>query len=55
MSKNGRCINTTRVKTFGDRIDHTLYDLKMYFSENREMFMKNAYSKPKTKDRESVV
>lgn len=42
-------INTTRAKKFGDRIDHTLYDLKMYFTEDREKcFMINTYRRPKT-------
>ncbi len=42
-------INTTRAKTFGDRIDHTLYDLKMYFSDREKCLMSNAYNRPKTK------
>ena len=42
-------INTTRAKTFGDRIDHTLFDLKMYFSDSEKCMMSNAYNRPKTK------
>lgn len=42
-------INTTRAKTFGDRIDHTLYDLKMYFTDRENCLMINSYNRPKTK------
>lgn len=42
-------INTTRAKTFGDRIDHTLYDLKMYYADREKCLMSNAYNRPKTK------
>lgn len=43
-------INTVRSKIFGDRIDHTLYDLKIYFSEERnKCYMLKAYNRPKTK------
>lgn len=43
-------INTSRAKTFGDRIDHTLYDLKMYYSEERaKCRLLSAYNRPKTK------
>ncbi len=42
-------INPTRFKTFGDRIDHTLFDLKMYFTNKEKCVMMNAYSRPDTK------
>lgn len=43
-------INTSRAKTFGDRIDHTLFDLKMYYSEERDKCrLLSAYNRPKTK------
>ena len=43
-------INTSRSKMFGDRIDHTLYDLKMYYSEQRKKCrLINTYKKSKTK------
>lgn len=43
-------INTSRAKVFGDRIDHTLYDLKIYFSGKRESCrLLSAYNRPKAK------
>lgn len=42
-------INTTRAKTFGDRIDYTLYDLKKYFLDKATCFMIDAYNRPKTR------
>lgn len=42
-------INTSRNSKFGDRIDHTLYDLKMYFSDKEKCLMKDAYARTKTK------
>lgn len=43
-------INTTRAKIFGDRIDHALYDLKKYYTNNRdECCLVNAYNREQTK------
>lgn len=42
-------INTSRNSVFGDKIDHTLYDLKMYFKNNESCLLKNAYNRQKTK------
>lgn len=41
-------INQTRARRFGDRIDYTLYDIKMYYENPEECKMKFAYSLPKT-------
>lgn len=41
-------INTSRYAKFGDRIDHTLFDLKNYF-ENKEYKLIKSYELPKTK------
>lgn len=41
-------INTSRYSIFGDRIDHTLFDLKQYF-ENKECKLIKTYELPKTK------
>lgn len=42
-------INTSRSRILGDRIDHTLYDLKMYFAGRAdECLLKKAYSREKT-------
>ena len=42
-------INTSRASVFGDRIDHTLFDLKMYYSKERDNCrLINAYNRPKT-------
>ena len=40
-------INFSRAKTFGDRIDHTLYDLKQYCEKNSGK-LKTSYELPKT-------
>lgn len=40
-------INTSRFSKFGDRIDHTLYDLKQYY-ENRDCKLKTSYELPGT-------
>lgn len=51
--KNG--INTSRCSAFGDRIDHTLYDLKKYFDllqqgkNTGECKLALAYSRPETR------
>lgn len=50
--RNG--INTTRAVVFGDRMDHTLYDLKQYFEakdeeEKEKCKLISAYRMPKTK------
>ena len=43
-------INTSRAKVFGDKIDHTLYDLKTYYTAERaNCRLLNAYNRPKTK------
>lgn len=41
-------INTTRATAFGDRIDHTLYDLKRYCEGADDCRLLSAYSHPKT-------
>ena len=41
-------INTSRYSIFGDRIDHTLFDLKQYF-ENKESKLIKSFGLPKTK------
>ena len=42
-------INTSRSNTFNDRIDHTLYDLKMHFTEKADgCKLKKAYDREKT-------
>lgn len=41
-------INTSRYSIFGDRIYHTLFDLKQYF-ENKECKLNKAYQLPRTK------
>lgn len=52
--KNG--INPTRCLVFGDRIDHTLYDLKMCFNKMKEKSniedckLSSAYKRPKTRE-----
>ena len=44
-----RGINSSRYTYFGDRIDHTLYDLKMYFDGNIEnCFLKKIYRRENT-------
>lgn len=40
-------INTSRFSKFGDRIDHTLYDLKQYYEKN-ECKLEASYKLPKT-------
>ena len=49
--KNG--INMSRYRVFGDRIDHTLFDLKNRMSQDpikrAECRLQNAYNMPKTK------
>lgn len=43
-------INSTRALVFGDRIDHTLYDLKLsYTDEKKNCRLFNTYNRPKTK------
>ncbi len=43
-------INPTRFLTFGNRIDHTLYDLKLsYTDEMKNCRLYNTYNRPKTK------
>lgn len=42
-------INQTRSKMFGDRIDYTLYDIKMYYENPKKCKMKFTYSLPETK------
>lgn len=44
--RNG--INMSRAAIFGDRIDHTLFDLKNYYYNNELCKMKFAYGLPKT-------
>ena len=42
-------INTSRLSEFGDRIDHTLFDLKKYYQgEFESCKLKKAYKLPKT-------
>ena len=41
-------INTSRYRVFGDRIDHTLFDIKMYYTEKERCRLKSAYEKRKT-------
>ena len=41
-------INTSRYSIFGDRIDHTMFDLKQYF-EGKECKLMKSYELPKTK------
>ena len=42
-------INTSRFRIFGDRIDHTLYDIKMYYTDNIiDCKLKSAFNKPNT-------
>lgn len=43
-------INTSRAKIFGDRIDHTLFDLKMYCNPEMRQSCRliSAYNQPKT-------
>lgn len=41
-------INTTRATVFGDRPDHTLYDLKMYFEGSKDCRLGSAYKLPLT-------
>lgn len=41
-------INTTRARVFGDRPDHTLYDLKMYFEGSKDCRLGSAYKLPLT-------
>lgn len=41
-------INTSRAKVFGDRIDHTLYDLKRFCDGYQGCKLASAYSCPKT-------
>ncbi len=41
-------INTSRYSIFGDRIDHTLFDLKQYF-EGKECKLMKSYELPNTK------
>ena len=53
QEKNG--INMARASVFGDRIDHTLFDLKRYFEKIKngnmnECRLLSAYSLPKTKE-----
>ena len=36
-------INSTRARVFGDRPDHTLYDLKMYFEGSKDCRLGSAY------------
>jgi len=49
-SENGG-INTSRARIFGDRVDHTLYDIKLYYSaERNKCRLLNAYNKQKTKE-----
>lgn len=43
-------INPTRALVFGDRIDHTLFDLKLYFSSEQEScHLLKTYKRKKTK------
>ena len=43
-------INTSRARVFKDRIDHTLYDLKMYYTDKKnECRLFKTYSRQKTK------
>ena len=43
-------INTTRARVFGDRIDHTLYDIKNYYNNGAEKCcMEKAFNRNKTK------
>ena len=44
-------INTTRSTVFGDRIDHTLYDIKNYYDKNsaENCRMKKAFNRKRTK------
>ncbi|MDO5713684.1 MAG: hypothetical protein Q4Q07_04560 [Tissierellia bacterium] len=41
-------INQSRYRVFGDRIDHTLFDLKRYF-EKKDCKLRAAYTLPKTR------
>lgn len=42
-------INTSRAKVFGDRIDHTLFDLKKYYTDTKDKcYLLNAYNREKT-------
>ena len=41
-------INRTRARVFGDRPDHTLYDLKMYFEGSKDCRLGSAYKLPLT-------
>ncbi|MBR2916644.1 MAG: hypothetical protein IKC07_03475, partial [Clostridia bacterium] len=41
-------INSTRARVFGDRPDHTLYDLKMYFEGSKDCRLGSAYKLPLT-------
>jgi len=43
-----RGINTSRHSVFGDRIDHTLFDLKQYFEGKRCKLM-SSYELPRTR------
>ncbi|MDO4650255.1 MAG: hypothetical protein Q4B26_16570 [Eubacteriales bacterium] len=43
-------INTSRYAIFGDRIDHTLYDLKRYCDGANDCKMMETYNRPKTKE-----
>lgn len=45
--RNG--INMLRATVFGDRIDHTLFDLKRYCENANDCKLKSAYELPKTK------
>lgn len=43
-------INSTRARVFGDRPDHTLYDLKMYFEGSKDCRLGSAYKLPLTSE-----
>lgn len=46
--KENHGINQSRASVFGDRIDHTLFDIKKYYEAREECKMKDAYNLPKT-------
>lgn len=49
IKKGGQSINQERYQQFGDRIDYTLFDIKMYYEDYDQCRMKKSYANPETK------
>lgn len=48
IMKGGQSINQERYLVFGDRIDYTLYDIKLYFKGDDKCRLKRSYENPET-------